>query len=139
MRIRNWFVVVALIVASGAIAAARQNAPAPQSGLWHLLQASEREAPLPGHRVDIRLSMSPAPIRAAMVNRATGADLAPYPLAEFDGETLRLGERSQIAGSVGQLVVLRMKWDGVRFTGHYVDEKGEPIAGGVVLKLVKAQ
>jgi hypothetical protein len=138
MRIRNGFVVVALIVASGAIAAARQNAPTPQSGLWHLLPADQSETPIPQHRVDIRLSMSSAPMRAAMVNRTTGADMPPYTLAEFDGETLRLGIRSRVEGSAGQLVVLRMKWDGARFTGLYVNEQGEPIAGGVALKLIKS-
>lgn len=139
MRMQNGFVVVALIVASCAIEAARQSVPVPQSGLWHLMQVDESEAPIPQHRVDIRLGMSPAPMWAAMVNRATGADMLPYPLAEFDGQTLRLGRRSEVQGSVGQLVVLRMKWDGTRFTGLYVDEQGEPIAGGATLKLIKAR
>lgn len=136
MRMHSGIVVVALMVVSGSIAAAWQSTRVPQSGLWHLLSADESEAPVPQHRVDIRLRMSPAPMQAAMVNRATGEDALPFSLAEFDGETLRLGRRAEVQGSVGQLVVLTMKWDGARFTGRYVDEQGEPIPGGVALKLV---
>ena len=73
-----------------------------------------------------------------MVNRQTSEDLRPFSVAEFDGETLRLGQRSEVPGSEGKLVVLQMRWDGARFFGLYVDENGDPVPGAVSLKLVKA-
>jgi hypothetical protein len=137
MRGVGWIVATALVAVSAAVPSAWQTAPRPESGLWHLVAANESEVPLPQHRVDIRLYMTSQPMRAAMVNRATGEDMLPFSLAEFDGETLRLGRRSEVAESLGQLIVLEMRWDGTRFTGRYVDEQGTPVAGGVDLKLVK--
>jgi hypothetical protein len=135
----TWLVVVASLVAlPGAIAMAQQNTPAPASGLWHLLAFDASEEVIPQHRVDIRLYLSPAPIRAAMVNRATNQDMQPFSVAEFDGHTLRLGQRSENPGSQGRLVVLRMTWDGVRFAGRYVDDEGTPMPGAVALKLVRS-
>ena len=110
--------------------------PAP-SGLWHLLAADEKEEVIPQHRMDIRLYPSPAPLRAAIVNRVTGEDM-PYSTAEFDGTTLRLGRRIGQAGSE-DVSWLQMKWDGVRFVGGYVDGKGNSIPGAVPLKLIRSK
>ncbi len=139
MRERIQFVVAASLIAFPvAVLIAQQNTPAPASGLWHLLAVDANEEAIPQHRVDIRLDMSAAPIRAAMVNRATNEDLRRFSVAQFDGKTLRLGQRSEVPGSEGRLVVLQMTWDGTRFSGLYVDEDGKPMPGSVALKLVRA-
>ena len=134
----DWMVATGLVAFSAGILSARQGRPAPESGLWHLLSANQSEVLISEQRVDIRLYMSSSPMRAAMVSRATGEDMLPFTVAEFDGETLRLGRRSDVADSRGKLFVLEMRWDGARFEGQYVDEQGAAVPGGVPLKLVRS-
>ena len=130
------FIVASIVALFGTTGVARQSQSAPASGLWHLLPADADEQVLPQHRLDIRLYVSPAPFRAAIVNRNTNEDM-PYAVAEFDGKKLRLGQRPQSPDGADSVVWLQMVWDGVRFTGGFVDDKGDPMPRTVPMKLIR--
>ena len=61
---------------------AQTPTPAPASGLWHLLAQEDQETPVPEHRMDIKLWVSPGPFKAAWVNRVTNEE-TPYAAASF--------------------------------------------------------
>jgi hypothetical protein len=95
------------------------------------------ELAIPQHRMDIRLYPTPAPFRAAIVNRVTNEDM-PYSAVEFDGKVLRLGRRLETPDGAAATSWLQLTWDGTRFVGGYVDERGQPLPSAVALKLVRA-
>jgi len=86
--------------------------------------------------LDIRLYPSPAPFRAAIVNRNTNQDM-PYSVVEFDGKTLRLGHDTADRGAESRRW-LQLAWDGSKFTGGYVDADGKPVAPAIPMKLIRA-
>ena len=108
----------------------------PEAGLWHLVPADSDEKAVPNHRVDIRLYPSPAPFRAAMVNRQTNADM-PYAVATFDGRRLRLQMRAEAGRSQAEMPWLSMDWNGSRFEGTFLEPNGAPTEGSIQLKLIR--
>ena len=111
----------------------------PESGLWHLVSAdADEQAPPPQHRVDVRLNLSDVPCRAFVVNRHTNEEMLPSAVTEFDGTTLRLGQPWRNAGPERPRLWFQMEWDGVRFSGNLVDEKGNPLPGSPRMKLIRA-
>jgi hypothetical protein len=136
-RIRA-FALAGVVAALGAPALAIQDTSGPAAGLWHLVPQDADEQAVPQHRMDIRLYPTPAPMRAAIVNRVTNEDM-PYAAVEFDGKVLRLGRPSNVPGASGAIVWLQLTWDGVRFRGGYVDDKGAPVRSAVPLKLIRSR
>ena len=100
--------------------------------------SSTDEQSIPEHRMDLRLYPTPAPFRAAIVNRGTGDDI-PYPVAMFDGKTLTLQMGTHDGPPNAGTPFLRMTWDGTRFEGTYVDAAFQPVPKAVQLKLIKSQ
>jgi hypothetical protein len=111
---------------------------APASGLWHLLAQEDNETPVPEHRMDIKLWVSPGPFKAAWVNRVT-SDEMPYAAASFDGKLLRLQFPAPAGQSQAEMGWLQMTWNGTRFDGGYVDAKFQPVPKGRPLKLVRSK
>ena len=119
-----------------AVGGAQQPAAGPTAGLWHLLPADTDEEEIPQHRLDIRLYPTPAPFRAAIVNRNTNEDM-PYAAVEFDGQTLRLGSDAPGRGPEAR-IWLNLTWDGVKFTGGFFDAQGKAMPGPNQPKLVRS-
>ena len=139
MKTRAWIVVASLVGFLSTAGVARQQTAAPQSGLWHLVPADTNEqAAVPEHRIDVRLYLSTTPYRAAIVNRNTNQDMLPYEVTEFDGKKLRLGQRSAMPCIEGSMMWVQMEWDGVRFKGNLVDDKGNPLPPGP-MKLIRSK
>ena len=116
------------------------DASGPVSGVWHLVpeDTDEQDAP-PQHRVDVRLYLAEQPCRAAIVNRNTNEDALPYVVTEFDGKRLRLGQPSQAPDGAGTpRLWFDMEWDGARFNGGLVDDKGNVFPGSPRMKLIRA-
>ena len=136
MKKRTWFAAASLLGLMGASVVAQQTPPAPAAGLWHLIEADADEKDIRQHRLDIRLYPTPAPFRAARVNRNTNEE-SPYSLVEFDGKTLRLVFDPEGLGPAAR-TWLKLTWDGVKFTGNFVDGQGKPVANPIPLKLIRA-
>lgn len=111
--------------------------PPPAAGIWHLLDKAADEQNIPDHRVDIRLSPSPEPFRAAIVNRSTGDDI-PYAVAVFNGRVLTLQMGTHGGPPMPGTPMLRMTWDGTRFEGGYVDAAFQPLPKAQPLKLIRS-
>jgi hypothetical protein len=133
--------IMALSVLLGLLATVNhpyQESASPAAGIWHLIPRDADEQNIPDHRMDLRLYPSPAPFRAAIVNRNTKEDI-PYAVATFDGRTLRLQMRAGAGVTQAEMPWLQMTWYGTRFDGSYVDANGQPIAGLISFKLVRAK
>jgi hypothetical protein len=125
---------VALAVFMSGLAMTSINAQtptaAPASGLWHLLLLEDDEANIPGHRAAIRLWLPPMQVRAATLMPGS-IDGRPFTETSFDGRTLRIRQRPD-----NWLV---MTWNGKRFEGGSVDDKGQPLPGARPMKLIPAK
>ena len=129
-RLAGLALVVGFLSGQAAKAPVAQTMPAPVSGLWHLLALDADETPLPDihHRMNVRLWLPPLEVRAATLHPLSMQE-RPFPETAFDGRTLRIRQRPD-----NWLV---MTWNGKRFEGRSVDEKGQPLGGR--LKLIPAK
>lgn len=136
---RSTLPLIALLLSPVILGGQQQTVPPPAAGLWHLLAAEEAEQPLPEHRSDFRLQPSPAPFKAAMVNRVTGADM-PLAAATFDGKIMRLQMQARAGTAQSEMPWLQLTWDGARFHGGWVDKDGKLVDGPAGhLKLIKGK
>jgi hypothetical protein len=100
------------------------------SGKWHLLQGSDDEVNVPGHRVDLVFRSEQNVLTGAVINRLTGADI-PLASLNFDGNILTL-EMANSRYSVPTILTMTSK--GGKFEGYWMRGKTEI---GPMLKLVR--
>jgi hypothetical protein len=133
---RSTLPLFALLCSPVLLGGQQQTVSPPAAGLWHLLAADQAEQPLPEHRADFRLQLSPAPFKAVMVNRVTGEDM-PLAAATFDGKILRLQMKTSGETAQADMPWLQMTWNGTRFDGGWVDKDGKPPASAPGLPPMK--
>ena len=129
-RLAGLVLVVGVLSGQVTPAPAAQTTPAPMSGLWHLLLLEDDEVNIPGHRAAIRLWLPPMQVRAATLMPGS-IEGRPFTETSFDGRTLRIRQRPD-----NWLV---MTWNGQRFEGGSVDDKGQPVPGARPMKLIPAK
>jgi hypothetical protein len=128
----------ALLVVAAATAAQTRDA-AWLAGDWHLVDANADEEHLPQHRMDIRLQSQGGQLRAAILSRVDGREMA-MASASFNGTELRLQMRAPAGRDQAAMPVLVMKLSGEKFEGRWQLPAGA--AGDVpetALKLIRAR
>lgn len=105
------------------------------SGVWHLLTESQKETPLPDHRMDLRFDDRSGRLHAAVLSRHNGEDMPLIHAVAFDGGVLRL----QMVAPAGQtqeaMPWLVMSESADQLVGHW-EHAGACV--GPALKLVRA-
>jgi hypothetical protein len=99
-------------------------------GKWHLLQASDDEVNVPGHRVDLVFRGEQNVLSGAVINRSTGEDI-PLASLKFDGNILTL-QMAITRDSVPTILTMTSK--GGKFEGYWMRGATEI---GPMLKLVR--
>jgi hypothetical protein len=99
-------------------------------GKWHLLQVSDDEVNVPGHRVDLVFRGERNVLTGAVINSSTGEDM-PLASLKFDGNILSL-EMANAPDSVPTILTMTSKGD--KFEGYWMRGTTEI---GPMLKLVR--
>ena len=96
--------------------------------MWHLIHESGDAENLPDHRMDLRFSVESDELRAAVVSRASGADLASSVYrASFADGTLELQLAAPSDEAQADMPVLQMRSPGDVLKGQW-NVSGQPMS-----------
>ena len=101
-------------------------------GDWHMIGLTDRESPVPNHRVDLRFKTVNGSLQGAVLNRNNGSEM-PLALCDLRGDTLRFQMTAPAGQSQAAIPIMVMTLAGDRFEGAWNTVPGPRF------KLVRAQ
>src|ERR1035438_5151251 len=85
---RRLSIILGILSTASLILAQQTSDASAITGNWHLIGIADDEVHVPGHRTDLRFTISSGGLKGAILSRTDGSEIA-LASAEFDGSTLR--------------------------------------------------